>query len=93
MEITLKTERPTLKVHVGDDTIEVPLTFTRSEYAEMAQAEDGSEAMFGFLKKYLGDIFDAIGDDDLVALVGAWRDAREEIGAPDMGEASASPES
>ena len=79
MEITLKTERPTLTVHVGDDTIEVPLTFTRSEYAEMAQAEDGSEAMFGY--------------DDLVALVGAWRDAREEIGAPDMGEASASPES
>ena len=90
MEITLKAERPTLKVHVGDDVIEVPLTFTHAEYAAMAKAEDGSEAIFDFMRKYLGDVFDALGDDDFIALVSAWRDGRAEIGAPDMGEPSAS---
>lgn len=90
-EVTLKPSRPVLTVHVGDDSIEVPLTFTRSEFERVGQAEDKTEATIGFFRSYLGDIIDEIGDDDFAALLGAWGDARKAIGMPDPGEASASP--
>lgn len=90
-EVTLKRERPSLTVNVGDERYEVPLTFTRSELSELGASEDKVEAAAAFFSKYLGDVYDMLGDDDVAALMQAWTDARAEIGAPDMGEPSASP--
>ena len=44
-----------------------------------------------FLSKYLGDVYDQLGDDDIATLLNAWSSARAKIGAPGMGEPSASP--
>lgn len=91
MEVTLKRERPVLTVNVGDERLYVPLTFTREEYTQLGTAEDKTEAIDAFFEKYLGDIIHELGDDDYMALLGAWSDARKEVGAPGMGEPSASP--
>jgi len=85
-QVTLKAERPSLTVNVGEEQYKLPLTFTRSEYEEMAKAEDGT-AIFVFFRKYLGDVMDMLGDDDIVTLTQAWSEARKEIGAPAPGEA------
>ena len=90
-EITLKKERPSLTVNVGDEQIKVPLTFNRMEFEEIGAADDKVGAINSFFEKYLGDVFGQIGDDDISALFKAWTDARAEIGAPGMGEPSASP--
>lgn len=90
-EITLKKERPSLIVNVGDEQIKVPLTFNKQEFDEIGRADDKVTVMNGFFEKYLGDVFNLIGDDDISALFKAWTDARAEIGAPGMGEPSASP--
>lgn len=90
-EVTLKRERPTLTVNVGDEQYHVPLTFLRSEIEEMGRGDDTGEAMNRFFARYLGDVYDMFGDDDIMALVNAWSEARAEIGAPGMGEPSASP--
>lgn len=91
-EVTLKRERPMLTVNVGDESYGVPLTFNRSEYGELAE-KGGMEAVNGFFAKYLGDVFDELGDDDMVTLLEAWTSARSAIGAPSLGEPSASPNS
>jgi len=94
MEVTLKRERPVLTVNIGDDEQKrVPLTFTRAEMEELGSADDTAQAMYTFFGRYLGDVVEMLGDDDLSALFDAWREAREELGMPDMGEPSASPES
>lgn len=86
MEITLKRERPTLTVNIGDEQKKVPLTFNRSEFAAIGVAEDKVQATNDFFAKYLGDAFEELGDDDLMALLNAWTAARNELGMPDMGE-------
>ena len=93
-EVTLKKERPALTVNVGDEQYKVPLTFTRREIEQLGKAEDGGSAVFEFFAKYLGEeLYEQLGDDDLQALVEAWQKAREEMGAPSMGESQASPKS
>lgn len=92
MGVTLKAERPFLDVEVGEEHYKLPLTFTHTEYEEMAAAGDGPKAIIGFFRKYLGDLVDMIGDDDFVILVKAWKEAREALGAPSAGEPSASPD-
>ena len=91
MEVTLKKERPSLTVNVGDEQIKVPLTFTRAEFEEIGKSDDPVAAMGLFFEKYLGDVFGQLGDDDVTTLFKAWTEARAEIGAPGMGEPSASP--
>ena len=86
MEITLKSERPTLTVNIGDEQIKVPLTFNRQEFAALGAASDKVQATNDFFAKYLGDVFEELGDDDLMALFAAWTEARQELGMPDMGE-------
>lgn len=93
MEISLKSERPCLTVNAGDCQYKVPLTFNRCEFEEIGRSADQQSAMNDFFAKYLGDIYDQLGDDDLMALYGAWANARRELGAPSMGEPSASPQS
>lgn len=93
MEVTLKRERPALTVNIGDDQYRVPLTFNRSEFAEIGAAEDKVKATNDFFAKYLGDAFEELGDDDLMVLLNAWTEARNALGMPDMGEPSASPNS
>lgn len=92
-EITLKRERPVLTVNIGDEQKRVPLTFNRAEFERMGATEDKAEAMNGFLAKYIGEAFEELGDDDLIVLLNAWTEARSELGMPDMGESSASPNS
>lgn len=91
MEVTLKGKRPTLTVNVGGERYQVPLTFSRTEFEELGRSEDKVAATNAFFAKYLGDLYDELGDDDITALFNAWTSARSEIGAPDMGESSASP--
>ena len=91
MEVTLKKERPVLTVNVGDEQVKVPLTFNRVEFGELGNAEDKENAMDGFFERYLGEVYWQLGDDDITALYKAWTHARAKIGAPDMGEPSASP--
>lgn len=91
-EVTLKAERPVLEVNVGEERYRLPLTFTRVEYEEMRGSDDSAGSILGFFRKYLGDVLDLIGDDDMVTLIRAWTDARAEIGAPTPGEPSASPQ-
>jgi hypothetical protein len=79
-------------VNVGDESYGVPLTFNRAEYGELAE-KDGMDAVSDFFAKYLGDVSDELGDDDLSALFDAWTRARVALGAPDAGEPSASPSS
>lgn len=90
-EVTLKRERPVLTVNVGDEEYRVPLTFTRAEYEAIGAVEDKAEAVNAFFAKYLGDVFDELGDDDMAVLFNAWTEARTALGAPGMGEPSASP--
>ena len=90
-EITLKRERPTLTVNIGDEQYKVPLTFTRSEMESLGKDNENGEAVFAFFEKYLGEVYDQLGDDDLSVLFQAWMDARTEAGAPGMGESPASP--
>ena len=90
-EITLKRERPTLTVNIGDEQYHVPLTFTRSEMESIGKDNDNGEAVFAFFEKYLGEVYDQLGDDDLSVLFQAWMGARAEAGAPGMGESPASP--
>jgi len=92
MEVTLKGKRPTLTVNAGDETFHVPLTFNRVEFERLGKVEDKFAAVGEFFAKYLGDVYDELGDDDLSTLLDAWLAARKEIGAPDMGEPSASPQ-
>ncbi len=92
--VTLRAERPVLTVNIGDEReVGVPLTLTRTEYETIGKAADAEAAVFEFFRKYLGDVVDDLGDDDLTALFTAWRDARAALGEPDMGEPSASPTS
>ena len=91
MEVTLKRERPTLTVNVGAEQLHVPLTLTRAELAEIGKSDDMEAATGRFFAKYLGDVYDELGDDDLQVLMAAWSEARAAIGAPGMGESSASP--
>ena len=93
MEVTLKHVRPVLTVNVGDDVYRVPLTFNRAEYEALGAAEDKVDATNDFFAKYLGDVFDELGDDDVAVLLNAWTEARKELGMPEMGEPSASPSS
>lgn len=90
-EITLKRERPTLTVNIGDEQYKVPLTFTRSEMESLGKDNEHGEAVFAFFEKYMGDVYDQLGDDDLQTLIQAWKEARSGIGAPSMGESQASP--
>ena len=90
-EITLKRERPALTVNIGDEQYKVPLTFTRSEMESLGKDNENGEAVFAFFEKYLGEVYNQLGDDDLSVLFQAWADARTEAGAPGMGEFSASP--
>lgn len=92
MEVKLKGKRPTLTVDVNGERMQVPLTFNRVEFEELGKADDKVSAMASFFAKYLGDVYEELGDDDLMALYTAWTDARAEVGAPDMGEPSASPQ-
>jgi len=92
MEVTLRGERPTLTVNVGDESMHVPLTFTRAEMVDLGEREDKMEAIGAFFETYLGDVYERLGDDDVALLLQAWTDARAELGMPDMGEPSASPE-
>lgn len=86
--VSLKAERPCLTVNFGDDEYKVPLTFTRDEYKDLGEREDEQDAaIFDFFRKYLGDIVDQIGDDDVIALIKAWRDARNELNGTNLGEA------
>ena len=90
--IELKTERPVLTVSIdGEREVGVPLTFTRAELEVLGKAKDQTAGMLNFLKSYLGDVVDRIGDDDLTTLVKAWTDERRKIGEPELGEPSASP--
>ncbi len=92
MAVTLKTQRPELTVNIGGEReVGVPLTFTRQEYEEFGKAESKDGSMFAFFRKYLGDVVDEIGDDDITALFSAWMDARNELGEPALGESKASP--
>lgn len=85
--VKLKAERPVLTVDVGgEEQFAVPLTFTRAEYEKLGKADSPDIAIFDFFRTYLGDVVDELGDDDVMALVTAWRDARAELGEPDMGE-------
>ncbi len=90
-EVTLKRERPSLTVNVGDERYEVPLTFNHREMEKLGKAKDGGAAVSSFFAEYLGDVVDMLGDDDLSALFQAWGAARAEIGEPDLGEPQASP--
>ena len=92
-EITLKSERPALIVNVGDEQYRIPLTFTRTEFEKMGSEKEPDKAICWFFSKYLGDVFDALGDDDYMTLIKAWAKAREEHGMPDLGEAQASRDS
>ena len=92
MAVTIKAQRPTMTVNIGGEReVEVPLTFNRAEAVEFGKAEDGTDAMFGFFRKYLGEVLDEIGDDDLNALLKAWTEGRRELGEPSLGEPQASP--
>ena len=89
--VTLKAERPSLTVDVGGEReVKVPLTFTHPEYVEIGGMDPG-EGMLEFFRKYLGDVIDEVGDDDLAALMKAWAEARAALGEPALGESSASP--
>lgn len=90
-EITLKKERPALTVNVGDEQYQVPLTFTHTEMEQLGKDGDSGAAVFSFFAKYLGDVYEQLGDDDLQTLIQAWTEARDAIGAPSMGESQASP--
>lgn len=92
-EVTLRGKRPTLTVIIGDEHIEVPLTFNRADLLMIGESEDNVEAVNRFFAKYIGKAYDELGEDDLSALVAAWSSARSELGMPDMGESSASPSS
>lgn len=92
--VTLKRERPVLTVNIGDETeVGVPLTLTHDEFEQLGKAKDPGEGMLWYFRKYLGDVVDVIGDDDLSALMAAWAKARAEIGEPSLGESPASPQS
>lgn len=94
MEVTLKRERPTLTVNIdGDEQKHIPLTFNRREFETLGRAEDQTAAIYDFFAKYLGDVFEELGDDDLMALFDGWQRAREALGEPALGESSASPNS
>ena len=82
-----------LTVDADGELIKIPLTFNRSDLEIIGAAETPKAKMDAFFAKYLGDIYDEIGDDDIKALTEAWGDARRELGMPDMGESSASPNS
>ena len=85
--VKLRAKRPTITVAIGDEReVEVPLTFTRSEFEAIGESEDSNSAVFEFFRTYLGDVVDDIGDDDFAALLNAWGEARAEIGEPPMGE-------
>lgn len=90
--VNLKTRRPALTVSIdGEREVEVPLTFTRAEFESFGRAEDSNTGIFEYFRKYLGEVLDQIGDDDLTTLVKAWTDERRKIGEPELGEPSASP--
>lgn len=87
-DVTLKASRPTITVRIGDEQHDVPLTFTRAELETIGTAEDKTAAINDyFFRKYLGDVVDDLGDDDLMTLFQAWTTAREEAGQPEVGEA------
>jgi len=91
-DVTLKAKRPVLTVGIGDDReAELPLTLTHDEYTDFGKADSPEEAMLAFFRKYLGEVVDEIGDDDMTALIRAWSDARTTLGEPSMGEPGASP--
>ena len=91
-DVKLRAKRPTITVDIGGEReVEVPLTFTLSEFEVIGKTEKRDSAIFEFFRTYLGDVIDEIGDDDFSALLNAWSEARAEIGEPSMGESSASP--
>ena len=93
--LSLSTRRPTVSFELDGEVVEVPVTFTRAEMVAIAgvDAEDAT-AQLGwfseFLRAYVGDRVDEMGDDVIVAIMGEWAAAREGVGEPLMGEPSPS---
>lgn len=86
MEITLKDERPVLTVNIGEEKKRVPLTFNRAEYIGLGKAEDKREATEDFFRKYIGEVYDELGDDDVALLLDTWQRERMALGTPTLGE-------
>jgi hypothetical protein len=92
-EITLRGTRPMLDVRIDTELHELPLTFNAREVEAFGKAADKTVAMHDFYRAYLGEAFDRLGDDELLALDNIFVAERKRIGEPDMGESSASPTS
>lgn len=89
--LRLASTRPTLDVELDGSVVGVPLSLNHQELRSMAKADlSDPVGMMGwfvsFLRPYLGDAVDCLGDGDLTALVTAWGEARAELGEPSLGE-------
>lgn len=89
--LRLTSKRPTLDVELDGAVVSVPLSLNHLELRSMAGADmaDPMEMMgwfVSFLRPYLGDAVDGLGDGDLTALAAEWGEARASIGEPSLGE-------
>ena len=84
----------TIEVKVNGEVFKVPtpsalpvkVAFDLNKAQKMGDEAAVAEVMLDFFRAYMGDVVDAISLDDFIAFVEAWN----QIGAPDMGESSAS---
>lgn len=84
-------ERPFITVNMGGDERTLPLTLNDADMALVGGADDQVRGIKAFVAKYLGDVTYELGDDQLGAILRVWGEQRKLLGAPEMGESSASP--
>lgn len=90
--IKISTERPYIEVQIdGGEPKRIPTTLTRLELASVADVDTESVAenigwFAEFLRTYIGDVVDELGDDAYNEILQEWNEARGVSGAPSMGE-------
>lgn len=89
--LSLTSKRPTIEFELDGEVKTVPVTFSRADIAKVgsiggATANDATEWFFEFLRSYVGDVVDELGDDVITAISAEWNSAREALGEATVGE-------
>lgn len=89
--LSLVSKRPTIEFELDGEVKSVPVTFNRADMAkvgdiDMTNDADAAGWFLEFLRSYMGDIVDELGDDVITAISTEWNAAREALGEATVGE-------